>query len=149
MKKHTASFTAIVILGMILTLGGCGKKGPPVLPQRAFEIRVIHLRGEWKEGYVDLRGDFSGAVTPRMLKDEVLGCRVYYAQYPIQNPPCADCPIEYQGYHALGPEVATEKGFHCRIPSKDRERVYFFKVHLIGKEETLGPPSDRVQITVK
>ena len=80
---------------------------------------------------------------------EVEGARVYYAQYPLENPPCEGCPIEYQGHHSFGAEVVTEDGFRCRVPVKVQGQVYFFRVNLIGPSEAMGPSSDMVKVVVE
>jgi hypothetical protein len=77
------------------------------------------------------------------------GCRVYYAQYPLDNAPCAGCPIEYHGYQEFGPEVITEQGFFCKVPAEISGQVYFLKVRLIGPEQTEGPSSDTVRVMVE
>ncbi|MGD2127610.1 MAG: hypothetical protein PVG99_16145, partial [Desulfobacteraceae bacterium] len=139
------SWIPLIVLGMFLASPSCGKKGPPFLPQKAFDIGVEDLQGEWTEGYALLKGNVRGHEEPKRL---VKGSRVYYAQYPLDKPPCEGCPIEYQGYRDLGPEVMTETGFSCKVPARMRGQVYFFKVHLVGKDGVLGPPSKTVQVTV-
>lgn len=147
--RKIPSIAAFFLLGLILIAAGCGKKGPPLLPQKEFDLRVTNLSGKWEKGYFLLRGELAGSLRPQEVRALIAGCRVYQGQYPLDDAPCAGCPIEYRHRHDLGPEVITEEGFQCRVPGKIKGQVYFFKVHLVGKEGSPGPPSNRIPVTVK
>ncbi|MFH1488911.1 MAG: hypothetical protein ABII06_08405 [Pseudomonadota bacterium] len=148
--KWRPLITAVLLTGLLLFCSACGKKARPFLPdKKVFSAKVAHLSGEWTEGYVVLKGDIETPGGNKGDKDGVEACRVYYGQYPLENPPCETCPIKYQGYHVFGPEVVRDGGFFCKVPGKVKGEIYFFKVHLIGKDGTEGPPSDRVKIAVK
>jgi len=138
-----------LFLGVLLIVVSCGKKAPPFLPTKEFSPKITNLKGEWVGGVVLLRGDISGPTGSKKDTDPVKGCRVYYGQYPLKNPPCAGCPIKYDGYHEFGPEVVTGKGLFCKVPARMKEQIYFFKVHLIGPYNAVGPPSDRIQLDVE
>jgi hypothetical protein len=120
----------------------CGKKADPLLPQKEVSAKVTDLRGEWEEGNILLRGEIRG---PR----DVQGARVYYAQFPLEAPPCEGCPIEYQGYQSVGAEAVMEEGFLCTIPARVQRQVYFFRVNLIGAGGRMGPPSETVKVVVE
>ena len=137
------------ILGILLAVPSCGKKGPPFLPQKAFPVKVTELRGERDNGFILLKGNIQGVKGQKKDRDLVKGCQVFYGKYPLENPPCEDCPIEYQGYHEFGKEVIRGEGFFCRVPGKSEGQIYFFKVHLIGPERVVGPPSNRVRVVVE
>lgn len=136
----------ILLLGVLLVSPMCGKKAPPFLPKKTFSLKVSDLKGEWKEGYIFLKGGIDDPGGGKEALSEVEGARVYYAQYPLKNPPCETCPIKYQGYHGFGPEVIEEGGFSCRVPGKVKGQIYFFKVHLIGKDGSMGPTSERIRL---
>jgi hypothetical protein len=121
---------------------GCGKKGDPFLPLKEVSAKVTGLRGEREKENILLRGEI---IAPQ----EVEGARVYYAQYPLENPPCEGCPIEYQGHQSFGAEVVTEEGFLCKVPIKVRGQVYFFRVNLMGPGGKMGPPSETVKVVVE
>jgi predicted small lipoprotein YifL len=129
-------------LGILMVTLGCGKKGDPFLPQKEVFAKVTDLRGEREKGNILLRGEISAA-------KEVEGARVYYAQYPLENPPCEGCPIEYLDHQSFGAEVFTEGGFLCKVPIKVRGQVYFFRVNLIGPDGEMGPPSETVKVVVE
>ena len=147
--NHVRLIMPFLFLGILLASASCGKKAPPFLPKKEFSAKVVNLRGERVNGYIFLKGDVNGLEGPKEAMEQVRGCRVYYAQYPLKDPPCDGCPIEYHGHHTFGPEVITEEGFFCRVPGKIKGQIYFFKVDLIGPDETVGPPSERVKVVVE
>jgi predicted small lipoprotein YifL len=139
----------VLFVGILLGIAACGKKGPPFLPQKDVPVRVSDLEGEWADGNIVLKGKISGVKDAKEAKEQVKGCRVYYGQYPLDDPPCDGCPIKYQGYQTFGSEVISEEGFRCKLPVKDRGQIYFIEVHLIGSKGRLGPPSNRIKVVVK
>jgi hypothetical protein len=141
---RTAS--CLVVLGLLLAASGCGKKGPPFLPEKSFHVQVSALRAEWDGNYFLLSGRLS---QPEKARETVSGCRVHFGAYPLDDPPCETCPVEFHGYHAFGPEVVQEGAFSCKVPGKIKGQVYFFKVQLISTEGVVGPVSNQVRIAVK
>ena len=124
---------------IFLVIAACGKKAPPFLPQNTFNAGVNHLP--------------EGAILPSLESGEsaalVKGARVYYAQYSPEDAPCAECPVPFHGYDVFNQEVIVEGDFLCRMPGNDQGKVYFFKVHLIGAEGIMGPPSNTVRVVVE
>ncbi len=137
---------ALVLLLVPPLFPGCGKKGPPTLPRPDFTAGIEGLAGRWEGHYVVLEGGLTGVSAPGD-PDRVQGARVYYGAYDPSAPPCEGCPVRYHGYHEFGPEVLEGGGFRCRVPGKRRENLYFFKVHLLGPEGEIGPPSDRARVS--
>lgn len=145
-----ANWTIMFLLAVfLLSSPSCGKKGAPFIPKKEFHLGVIGLAGEWSEGFFHLWGDINGPDNSKEARAAILGCRVYYAEFPADNPPCADCPIKYQGYHAFGPEVVKGARFSCMVPGKTEREVTFFKVYLVGPEGAMGPPSNSIEMTPK
>ena len=147
--NHVRLIIPFLFLGILLASASCGKKAPPFLPKKAFSAKVVDLRGKWVNGYFSLKGDINGLEESKEVMGQVRGCRVYYAKYPLKDPPCDGCPIEYLGHHTFGPEVITEQGFSCRVPGKIKGQIYFFEVHLIGSDEGVFPPSERIKVVVE
>ena len=135
-----------ILAACLLAAGACGKKGDPTIPQKGFSAGVRDLAGAWDGNFIVLRGALEGVSGPADARDRVQGCRVYYGAYDPEEPPCEDCPVRYHGYHEFGVEVITGEGFDCNVPGKLRDTLYFFKVHLIGPEGQLGPPSNRIRV---
>jgi hypothetical protein len=142
--KGCRTWIPCVVLGAMLLMPSCGKKGPPFLPKKPFDAGVMNLQAEWRVGSVFLEGHVVGAKE----KDSVQGARVDYAQYPLDEPPCEGCPIEYRDHHRFGPEVVTGTGFGCEVPVDTKEEIYYFKVHLVGPDDAVGPPSNTVRVVV-
>lgn len=149
MIRHLSIPLCMVVLSFV-AVAACGKKEPPFLPvKETVSLQVVNVKGEAKDGRIILKGQIQGVARPGQARDHVQGCRIRYAQFPLDDPPCAGCPIKYQGAHILGPEVITEAGFECEVPAKERGQVYFFDVVLLGKTGPLGPRSYRTVVTVK
>lgn len=134
---------------IFLCLCGCGKKAPPFLPGKIFSGKVVNLQGDYQDGMIILKGEIKGQDETEKVETLVSGCRVYYVQYPLDNPPCTNCPIEYHDQQRFGAEVVTKEGFFCKIQDVQGERVYFLKVLLIGPDGSMGPPSERVEVETK
>lgn len=134
---------------IFLAIVACGKKAPPFLPESTFFASVNNLTGEWDKGEILLKGSILPPQEPGETADLVKGARVYYAQYPLEEAPCAGCPVAFHGYDTLDQEVIAEGDFLCRMPANEHGNVYFFRVHLIDAEGAMGPPSNTVRIAVE
>jgi predicted small lipoprotein YifL len=139
---------SIILMGMLLCANACGKKAPPFLPQEQVEAHVVDLSGEQTERGILLRGAIRGLRDPNGIR-ELDGARVFYARYPIEDPPCEDCPIEYRAHQDLGVEAFTADGFQGELPVQPDPQIYFLKVLLIGKGGALGPASNRVKVVME
>ncbi len=147
--NKTRLIIPLLFLALFLTVSSCGKKGPPFVPRKEFSVKIVDLKGEWVKGDLFLKGDIHRPMEPEKAVGPVKGCRVYYARYTLEDSPCAGCPIEYQGYYELGPEVITAEGFFCKVPGEIKRQISFFKVHLTGPEGVVGPPSNRVRVVME
>lgn len=136
---------SVLLLGGLLIIPACGKKGPPTLPVRSVSARVVDLKGERIGNDIVLEGNVTG-LGGQGQQSSVTGVRVYYAQFPLENQPCVDCPIKYQDFYDLGSEVIKEKGFSYRLKERPIGQTYFFRVNIIGPNGTLGPPSIQIQV---
>jgi len=130
---------------MLLIPPSCGVKADPFLPQKSTKVRVVDLKGAWQEGYIELKG---GVADSSGTDSMVTGSQIHYAIYPVAEPPCDGCPIEYQGFYTYGSEVVREGRFFCKIPGAVRGNLYYFEVQLVGAKGGLGPPSNRAKVVV-
>lgn len=137
------------VLASFLAIVSCGKKAPPFLSENRFPAGVTELTAEWDKGEILLKGSISPVPESGGVANHIKGSRVYYAQYPLEDTPCAECPIEFHGFDTFGQEVIVEGDFVCRVPGRNHGKVYFFKVHLIGSQDAMGPPSNTVKVVVK
>ena len=148
MKRKLASF--FVIFGVVLLVSsGCGKKGPPFIPQKAFSLKVDKLRSELKDSFVVLKGQIVSPPGKRNDISDVTGCRVYHSWYAPEDPPCEGCPIDYPGYQEIKGEMHSGEIFSCELSLKKRNGIHFFKVHLIGQKGVVGPPSNRAKLILE
>jgi hypothetical protein len=104
---------------------------------------VVDLRGAWQGGYIELKGGIADR------DPAVSGSRVHYAIYPVEEPPCDGCPIEFQGFHTFGTESVQEGRFFCKIPGAVKGNLYYFEVQLAGEKGVLGPRSTRAKVVVE
>ena len=145
-KHGDIALACLVLVLMVLILSSCGVKGDPFLAQKSTNIRVVDLKGVWQEGYIELKGGIPDSSGPDSM---VTGSRIYYAIYPVAEPPCDGCPIEFQGFYTYGSEVAREGQFFCKIPGAVKGNIYYFEVQLAGAKGGLGPPSNRAKVAVE
>jgi hypothetical protein len=132
---------------MVFTV--CGKKAPPFLSKSSFSTGVNDLTGEWNKGEILLKGTILPPLESGEAGNLVKGARVYYAQFSPDEAPCAECPVAFHGYDTFNQEVIVEGDFLCRMRAKDKGKVYFYRVHLIGAEGAMGYPSNTVRIVVE
>jgi len=144
MKKAIVTF--FLFLTVLFMVPSCGKKAPPFLRQREpLSARVVDLEGKWVGDDIVLRGIMreEGANPERKT---ITGLRVYYAEYPLASPPCEGCPLEFEGYRDFGREVLTDGGVEFTVKGKNKERIYYFKAHLMGDKGLVGPPSNIAKV---
>ncbi len=132
--------TVALLIAVLGAGAGCGKKGPPSIPERGFSAEIRNVAGAWDGSFVRLWGDVSGD------SDRMQGVRVYYGAYDPAEPPCEGCPVRYHGYHEFGVETLSEGTFSCNVPGKRKDALYFFKAHPIGPNGGLGPASNRIRV---
>jgi hypothetical protein len=142
MRPGHPVLVTLLFLGLVFV--SCGKKGDPFLPAKEPVNRVTGLEGAWNGEDLLLTGRIQ---EPSKVR-EGDGCRVYYAVYPLDRPPCEGCPIEYQGYQAFGHEAVTGDVFSFKMPGIRRGNIYYFEVRVMGPDGSPGAPSDRVRVEV-
>jgi hypothetical protein len=127
---------------------GCGRKAPPFLPKQDFPFTVMQLQVETETGDIALKGLITATRDRRINTDEVKGCRVYHAWYTPDDCPGEGCPISYSVYRDIEGQVITEDGFYCRVSMDAEKGIHFFKVSLIGRNSTIGPPSNQAKLVI-
>lgn len=136
---------ALLTAFMVLLLG-CGKKGPPFLPEKKLAAKVDRLTGKWENGQARLEGYIKGDD-----KNNVDGtcCRVYLVWYSADSPPCQGCPIKMTGFKEIKEKVVSGDRFTCDVPGVEKKGIWFFEVRLIGRNGAIGPPSDKVKLKIE
>ena len=141
MMRFSLRLTLLILL-ICPAMVSCGKKGDPFLPAPGGDSRVSGLEAKWSGEYVLLTGKIVGGRQSEAI-------RAYYAAYPLDQPPCEDCPIRYQGFESFGPEVMDGSGFSCKVTGIRPGNLYFFELRVIGPGQSQGPPSNRVRVEVR
>ena len=144
MKK--GAFVLVFFAGILVLLSGCGLKRSLSLPQKTIPLHVVGLSGQWKDGAAFLTGKITGGKGGDGSLYAVTGGRVLYAWYPLENPPCEGCPMDYTGYEEVGEEAVTEGAFRAHLQVRRRRGILYFVVRLTGPDNAVGPVSERAKL---
>lgn len=146
--KKKQGILLILLLAILFVPIACGKKGPPFFNEKDFSLGVAQLSVEWKEGGFSLQGEIVGPENEIETSSNIKGCRVFYACYPVDDPPCEECPVEYRLLEEIDGQVISEGRFLCEVPEKKENGIYFFTVRLIGQKGEIGPYSDTAKLVI-
>jgi predicted small lipoprotein YifL len=144
--KKKIIFVIMVTAVMLMMVQSCGKKGPPFIPKERVPHRVKELKGEWSGGDVILSGKVGERDENDGKRQEITGCRVYYAWYSFENAPCDGCPISFKELKTIEAEVVKGKRFRCEVTDIRKRGVHFFRVGLIGSNGEVGPLSNTAKL---
>ena len=145
-SRTTVGFFLVALASILLLFCfGCGKKGPPFLPESPVPPRVDNLQISWKNGIVTLEGSIKGG---DLNEDHIIGCRVFSVWYSIDNPPCETCPVEMNSFQEIQGKVIDGTRFRCEMEKGKRTGITYFQVRLIGKGGRDGLPSNRVKVVL-
>jgi len=148
LNRNQAAVRLILMLTLVFVLVRCGKKGPPFLPEKEIPYRLNALSVEQQGGGFHLEGKVVDPRDPARPVPVIEVGRVYHACYPLDNPPCENCPIDYGPFRSVRGEQVGKGRFSCQVPVKAGKGIHFFKIRLIGPEGGIGPFSDRVKIII-
>lgn len=136
---------------LILGVGGCGKKGPPMALESTMAAPVEDLRAFSREGKLFLAWSIPGRNTDGSRLQDLLGFQVYRQERPLAPAPCADCPLRF----TLAAEIDLEYPRQARIEggrvlweekglASAREYIYF--VVAVNSYKTPSPESNRAVV---
>jgi predicted small lipoprotein YifL len=138
-------FLVLVAAAVTLTVvGSCGKKGPPFIPEKQPPHRVKELKGEWVDGDVLLSGKVG---EENGQGQEVAGCKVYHAWYPLEGAPCEGCPIDFKELQTIEGEVVKGRRFKCMVSQVRKKGIHYFRVALMGADGEVGPSSNTAKVS--
>lgn len=125
-----------------LLIGGCGKKGPPVAPQRSPLIRVNDLQGGLQEGTVRLTWNHSAE------NAGAAGYIVLRAQSSIDRPECPGCPLVFQKVETISMPRSQRRKKHALEFYQDVAEGfrYTYSVRPYHSSGAQGPDSNLVVI---
>lgn len=92
--KISALFWLSLLL--LLFLGGCGKKGPPVAPETIFPAAVSDLRAWPREGVVFLAWSLPTRNADGSKLEDLLGFKVLRHERPLDSSSCPECPQNFK-----------------------------------------------------
>jgi predicted small lipoprotein YifL len=144
-KKPSRILLGLVAVALCLVLpAGCGKKGPPKLPDVTPPPSVTNLAVTLEGGDVVLRW------TATVAKDEAHmteGYLIYRSAEPVSEEACAGCPVLFQraAKIPLAEAVAASNEMVYREALLPATR-YRFKVVPYDTQGQLGPNSNIVRI---
>ncbi len=147
--KHKQSLFLVILMLILLVLPACGKKGRPFVPERRVLLEVKDLSVECENGTVFLSGKAVAVPGQSKSGSDIIGCRVYHCWYTFNKPPCEGCPIDYSGYKEIKRKVLAGKNFSCHVSIDRKKGIHFFEVRLLGRKGAVGPPSNRVKLTIE
>lgn len=122
----------------------CGKKGPPFLQEKKLAAKVDRLTGKGVDGGIRLEGTIEGAEG-----SDTVGCMIYHAWYPEDQPPCEGCPIYMAVFTDTVETAVSGNHFTCDIPVAEKNGIWFLEVRLTGRQGAVGPPSERISVKIE
>ena len=131
---------------MFIVALSCGRKGPPFIPKEQVPHRVKELKGEWMQDDAVLSGKVGEGDENGDRSQEIAGCKVYYAWYPVESAPCEGCPISLRELKTIEGEVVTGRRFKCMVTEVRKKGIHYFKVGLIGSNGEIGPLSNMTKL---
>ncbi len=126
----------------------CGRKSPLSPPAHRLPLRVILPKAEKREGVWIIEGEIVGKIKEYKISD-VIGCIVQYSRFSLKNPPCESCPIYLGEEKRIKADVIKGEKFFLKMPWLKKEGIYYMRIRLIGKDNSVGPPSQLIKILIK
>ena len=151
LSKKTQVFLLLSAL-VLITIPSCGRKKPPFIPKEEITLRVKALTNIRENGEVILQGrfvDLKGRPVSKKDISDIKGCEVYYAQYPIEDPPCEGCPVRFNNSREIKGNVMFKGNFYVKFSGIKQRGIYFFKVCLIDRNKAVGPPSNKTKLVLE
>ncbi len=131
----------VLLLLLLLLSQGCGKKAPPFVPGNVFAFRVEGLKALAQGDQVLLTGALVPGESRNMEKPVSVKCRVYTLYYPAEKAPCEECPLPFETFEEVQPDILGNGKFQCTFPLGGKKGIYFFMVRLVDRNGNVGPPS--------
>ncbi len=135
----------LLFLLLILSFISCGRKSPLSVHRHTLPFKVVFLQADKKEGVWVVKGEVIGEKKGYKMSD-IIGCRIYYSRFSFDKLPCEECPIYLGKLKEVRKNVIKDKLFYLELPWLDKEGVYYIKIRLLGKGNSIGPASDLLKI---
>ncbi len=125
----------------------CGRKSPLSPPKHRLPLRVILPKVKKEKGIWVIEGEIAGKIKEYKISD-IIGCIVHYSRFSLKNPPCESCPIYLGEEKQIKGNVIKGKRFFLRLTWLKKEGIYYLRIRLVGKNNSIGPPSELIKIKV-
>jgi len=132
---------------LVLFLICCGRKSPLSPPKHRLPLRLILPKVEKKAGVWVIKGEISGKIK-EYKPSEISGCIVMYSRFSLENPPCESCPIYLGESKQIKEKVIKEGKFFLKVPWFKKKGIYYLRIRLVGRDNSIGPPSELIKIKV-
>jgi hypothetical protein len=135
----------LIFLNSVLT--GCGKKAPPVAPQRFIPPAVNDLSYRLTGSTVHL--NWTLPETKKTKITDIAGCIVYRARTAVSESDCPTCPPKFESVADLPPGVAGQTNQNLKAMSYSEILTqgyrYTYKVNCYPATGESGRDSNRVE----
>lgn len=126
---------------LLLGLGGCGVKGPPVPPRQPVPPAVTDLAFQVADGSVTLTWRLTQPLSGKPAGPWAFG--IYRARSVLDQPACDTCPLVFEKVGTVPYVEPQVDRFSTAIPL-DAGYRYVFKVRL-EKNRRAGPDSQPIR----
>ena len=134
-----ASFGWLLLCAVLVTtVGGCGKKGPPIPPRSTPLPQVTTLAGRLEGDAIHL--SWRPGESVKGIKSYV----ILRSQVDPAKPPCPGCPRVFQRVGQVAPDPKAQ-AVQFSEPTASGF-IYTYKVQPVGASGDSGPESNAVTI---
>lgn len=127
-------FQAVAVMVVVLSVSGCGRKGPPVPPQQVAVPAVNDLMSLIEGNNIILT--WTVPETKDKRSPTITGFVIHHAKYPVSEKICENCPINYKPVAEVAADSKGKDGEMKYIRQLDKGFKYFFKVTAYSKNMT-------------
>ncbi len=145
----------IEILGLMLVilmgLGGCAKKGPPVPWESIVPKRIVDLEATAREGHLLLEWTFPKENTDKSVLIDLTGFQILRSEGALVGGECKGCGEKANVVHEMKvdskDEVKTKrKRMAVLFEDQEARKVYVYQVVSINRRGHLSAPSNPVTV---
>lgn len=143
-------FWGALLLMCLMTLAGCGKKGPPVAPQRLKLQAVEDLTAEVAAG---CEAVLSWTIPKGGDNDALTGFELFRAEQSLSSLDCPDCPKNFHPWDKIDlsarAEIDSSRNQVSYRVKNDCGFRYFYKIVGVADGGVRGPDSNIVRFELE
>ncbi|MFH2046479.1 MAG: hypothetical protein ABIK92_15170 [Pseudomonadota bacterium] len=132
--KYDFIIRVLIAMTIILSVYGCGRKGPPAAPRQLAVPAVNELKSLVEGDNVIL--EWTVPKTKEKKAPRITGFVIYQAKYPVAEDICENCPINYKPVAEVSADSAGKDGNIRYVRQLEKGFKYFFKVTAFSKNVT-------------